>query len=72
MKATPVAPEIERIPHPRLGYFGAIEPWLVDQELIKRASRERPEWQWIFVGNRSRGVEIEVVAKHSLPTARFI
>ncbi|HET7288531.1 MAG TPA: hypothetical protein VFI71_13715, partial [Pyrinomonadaceae bacterium] len=26
-----VAPEIEKIPRPRLGYFGAIEPWLVDQ-----------------------------------------
>jgi glycosyltransferase involved in cell wall biosynthesis len=50
-----------------LGYFGAIEPWLIDQELIKRASRERPEWQWIFVGNRSRGLEIE-----SLPNTHFI
>src|SRR6185503_8655606 len=26
-----VAPEVARIPRPRLGYFGAIEPWLVDQ-----------------------------------------
>ena len=67
VKATPVATEIERIPHPRLGYFGAIEPWLIDQELIKRASRERPEWQWIFIGNRSRGVEIE-----SLPNTHFL
>src|SRR4030095_1392795 len=67
VKATPVAPEIERIPHPRLGYFGAIEPWLVDQELIKRAARERPDWQWGFIGNRSRGVEIE-----SLPNAHFL
>ena len=36
--AIKVAPEIEKIPRPRLGYFGAIEPWLVDQELIKRAA----------------------------------
>src|SRR5688572_17563318 len=62
-----IAAEIERIPHPRLGYFGAIEPWLVDQELIKKASRERPDWQWIFIGNRSRGLEIE-----SLPNAHFL
>jgi glycosyltransferase involved in cell wall biosynthesis len=62
-----VAPEIAKIPRPRLGYFGAIEPWLVDQELIKRASRERPEWQWIFIGNRSRGLEIE-----ELPNAHFL
>ncbi|HEX5888723.1 MAG TPA: glycosyltransferase [Pyrinomonadaceae bacterium] len=62
-----VAPEVAGIPHPRLGYFGAIEPWLVDQELIKRAARERPEWQWIFIGNKSRGLEIE-----DLPNTHFL
>jgi glycosyltransferase involved in cell wall biosynthesis len=62
-----VAPEIAKIPRPRLGYFGAVEPWLVDQELIKRASRERPEWQWIFIGNKSRGLDIE-----ELPSVHFL
>ncbi|HEX6283270.1 MAG TPA: glycosyltransferase [Pyrinomonadaceae bacterium] len=62
-----VAPEVASIPRPRLGYFGAIEPWLVDQELIKRAARERPEWQWIFIGNKSRGLEIE-----ELPNTHFL
>ena len=62
-----VAPEIAGIPSPRLGYFGAIEPWLVDQELIKRASCERPKWQWIFIGNKSRGLEIE-----NLPNVHFL
>lgn len=62
-----VAVEIERIPHPRLGYFGAIEPWLVDQKLIKRAARERPHWHWVFIGNRSRGLEIE-----GLPNVHFL
>jgi glycosyltransferase involved in cell wall biosynthesis len=65
--ALAVAPEIERIPRPRLGYFGAIEPWLVDQELIKRAARERPRWQWVFIGNKSRGMEIE-----NLPNTHFL
>ncbi|MEK6283077.1 MAG: glycosyltransferase [Acidobacteriota bacterium] len=63
----PVAAEIADIPRPRLGYFGAIEPWLIDQELIKRAARERFSWQWIFIGNKSRGVEIE-----SLPNTHFL
>ncbi len=62
-----IAEEIEKIPRPRLGYFGAIEPWLVDQELIKQASRERPDWNWIFIGNKSRGFEIE-----SLPNVHFL
>src|SRR5689334_16141091 len=65
--AVAVAPEVAKIPRPRLGYFGAIEPWLVDQELIKRAARERPEWQWIFIGNKSRGLEIE-----DLPNTHFL
>ena len=62
-----IAPEVEAIPHPRLGYFGAIEPWLVDQDLIKKAARERPDWQWVFIGNRSRGLEIE-----GLPNTHFL
>jgi glycosyltransferase involved in cell wall biosynthesis len=62
-----VAAEVARIPRPRLGYFGAIEPWLVDQELIKRAARERPRWHWVFIGNKSRGLGIE-----ELPNAHFI
>src|SRR5712692_3920655 len=62
-----IAEEVEKIPHPRLGYFGAIEPWLIDQELIKQSARERPEWNWIFIGNKSRGLEIE-----SLPSVHFL
>lgn len=61
------ATEIAAIPHPRLGYFGAIEPWLMDQELIKRASKERPEWHWIFIGNLARGTDLT-----SLPNVHFL
>jgi glycosyltransferase involved in cell wall biosynthesis len=39
----------------------------MDQELIKRAARERPEWQWVLIGNKSRGTEIE-----SLPNTHFL
>jgi glycosyltransferase involved in cell wall biosynthesis len=67
-----VADEIARIPNPRLGYFGAIEPWLVDQELIKRASREHPDWHWVFIGNKSRGMEIEDLPNvHFLPPVKY-
>jgi glycosyltransferase involved in cell wall biosynthesis len=67
-----VAEAVARIPRPRLGYFGAIEPWLIDQDLIKRAARERPDWQWIFIGNKSRGVEIEALRNtHFLPSVPY-
>lgn len=59
--------EIESIPRPRIGYFGAVDPWLMDQELIKRASRERPEWNWVFIGNLARGTELD-----GLPNVHFI
>ena len=62
-----VPPEIARIPRPRLGYFGAVEPWLMDEQLIKRAAQEHPQWQWVFIGNRSRGLEIE-----KLPNTHFL
>lgn len=63
----PVADVVGQIPRPRIGYFGAIEPWLIDQELIKQAARERPDWHWIFIGNKSRGLEIE-----DLPMVHFL
>ena len=61
------APVLANIPRPRIGYFGAIEPWLVDQDLIKLAASARPNWQWVFIGNKSRGLDIE-----SLSTAHFL
>lgn len=66
------AAEVTRIPRPRLGYFGAIEPWLIDQELVKLAARERPSWSWVFIGNRSRGLEIEKLPNtHFLPSVPY-
>lgn len=61
------ADEIANIPSPRIGYFGAIEPWLVDQELLKLAAKKHPEWNWIFIGNLARGTEFS-----SLPNVAHI
>ena len=67
-----VADVVARIPGPRLGYFGAVESWLIDQDLIKRAAQERPDWQWIFIGLKSRGVEIEALPNtHFLPSVSY-
>ena len=67
-----IAPAIEQIPRPRIGYFGAIEPWLIDQELIRQAARVRPDLNWIFIGNKSRGLEIERLRNvHFLPPVAY-
>jgi glycosyltransferase involved in cell wall biosynthesis len=66
------ADEIAAIPRPRLGYFGAIEPWLIDQELIRQASVERPEWNWIFIGNLARGTDLADLGNvHFLPSVPY-
>jgi hypothetical protein len=66
------APEIAAIPRPRLGYFGAIEPWLIDRELIRRAANEKPEWHWVFIGNLARGTDLaDLPNVHFLPTVPY-
>jgi glycosyltransferase involved in cell wall biosynthesis len=51
--------DIAGVGHPRLGYFGAVDPWLIDQQLIRYISQKRPEWQWVIVGLRASPLEIE-------------
>ena len=62
-----IAEAVAKIPPSRIGYFGAIEPWLIDQQLVKQASQTHPEWNWVFIGNKSRGLEIE-----DLPNVHFL
>ena len=72
VKEVPVNEIVARIPRPRIGYFGAIEPWLVDQELITQATQQRPDWHWVFIGNKSRGLEIEALPNvHFLPPVSY-
>jgi len=51
--------DLQGVPHPRLGYLGAIEPWLIDQELVGYVSRKRPGWQWVLIGLRASPLAIE-------------
>lgn len=45
----PEPPELANIPHPRVGYVGAINQ-KVDLELILALARRQPSWQFVFVG----------------------
>jgi glycosyltransferase involved in cell wall biosynthesis len=55
------------IPEPRLGYFGMIDYWLMDQELIRYVSKKRPGWQWVLIGLKSTRLEIE-----DLPNVHYL
>jgi glycosyltransferase involved in cell wall biosynthesis len=39
------------IPHPRIGYFGGLEPQTVDFTLLERLARDLPDAQLVLVGN---------------------
>ena len=59
--------DIASIARPRLGYFGAIETWLMDQELIRYVSLKRPEWQWVLLGLKAARLDIE-----DLPNVHYL
>jgi glycosyltransferase involved in cell wall biosynthesis len=62
-----INPEVSAIPNPVLGYFGAIENWLVDENLIRYVSEKRPHWHWIFLGLKTSTLAVE-----SLPNVHFL
>jgi glycosyltransferase involved in cell wall biosynthesis len=62
-----VPDDIARVPRPRLGYFGAIESWLIDQELVRHVSRRRPDWHWVFLGLKAARLSIE-----DLPNVHYL
>lgn len=59
------ASELENVPHPILGYFGAMD-YIMDTKLIEDVARLHPEWQWVFIGLKSNLVEINA------PNVRFL
>jgi glycosyltransferase involved in cell wall biosynthesis len=59
--------DLKEIPHPRLGYFGAIESWLLDQKLIGAISKKHPDWHWVLLGLKAARLEIE-----DLPNVHYL
>jgi glycosyltransferase involved in cell wall biosynthesis len=59
--------DLAEVPSPRLGYFGAIETWLLDQELIRYVSGRRPGWQWVLLGLKSARLDVE-----DLPNVHYL
>jgi len=42
-------PDLVALPHPRIGYFGALAEWL-DLGLLERVAAARPGYQFVFAG----------------------
>jgi glycosyltransferase involved in cell wall biosynthesis len=51
------APELEGIPHPILGYFGAMDH-VMDADLMAEVARLRPQWHWVLLGFKSNRLQV--------------
>jgi glycosyltransferase involved in cell wall biosynthesis len=64
------APEILRIPRPILGYFGWMD-YIMDGQLVAEVARLRPDWHWVFIGNKSNLFEAQGPNIHFLGSKAY-
>jgi glycosyltransferase involved in cell wall biosynthesis len=62
--AAPAA-ELDDIPGPILGYFGAMD-YVMDVDLMAEVARLRPEWHWVMIGLKSNLVNVSAPNIHFL------
>jgi glycosyltransferase involved in cell wall biosynthesis len=60
--------DLAAVPHPRVGFFGGLDSYLVDFDLLARLAREIPEAQLVLVGDADRSMA-ELVA---LPNVHWL
>lgn len=65
--------DLATIPRPRLGYVGVLSAYKVDFAMILAIARQRPDWHWVFIGER-RGGEASKDAEFlaTLPNIHFL
>jgi glycosyltransferase involved in cell wall biosynthesis len=42
--------DLKKIPHPRVGYVGALVSFRLDIDLLIQMAAAKPEWSWVLVG----------------------
>ena len=60
LETTPVAPDINAIKHPVIGYVGTLATW-VDFQLIKQIALAHPEWAIVLIGYVSALTDVQSV-----------
>ncbi|MBF0287878.1 MAG: glycosyltransferase [SAR324 cluster bacterium] len=50
-----IAPALENIPMPRLGFVGALSHYKVSTDLLKKIAERHPEWQLVLLGQIGEG-----------------
>jgi len=47
---TPIAEELASLPRPIVGYFGQVDRWKIDFDLLIYLTRRHPDWSLVLVG----------------------
>lgn len=69
----PLPHDLENIPEPRLVYHGVLSDFKVDFELVLQIAIDRPDWQWVFIGEEREGQNSLLIAQlKRLPNVHFI
>jgi glycosyltransferase involved in cell wall biosynthesis len=66
---TPIAPEVEALPRPVVGFVGTLQYW-IDFDLVRFLALARPRWSFVLVGSRGRLGRVERV--EGLPNVRLL
>lgn len=69
LKTTPLAPELQGLPHPVIGFVGVIQDW-IDLDLIADLAAERPGWSFVLVGPAGPGIDLKRL--RSLPNVHLL
>jgi glycosyltransferase involved in cell wall biosynthesis len=67
----PVPDDLAAIPHPRLGYFGAIRDHLLDLKLLEEVARRLPDAQLVIIGPLQSPVE-RIADLVALPNVHYM
>jgi glycosyltransferase involved in cell wall biosynthesis len=51
----PEPADLAKIPHPRIGFVGALSAYKVDLPAIVDSAQKHPEWQWVMIGKIGEG-----------------
>ena len=64
-------PDIATIPRPVLGYIGSSDWFTMDAPLIEQVTKLRPNWHWVFIGGKSRALQLSSPNLHFLGTKPY-
>ncbi|MGB0178208.1 MAG: glycosyltransferase, partial [Owenweeksia sp.] len=62
--------ELEAIPHPRIGYIGALLNLRLDIKLLENIAQQRPDWQMVLIGPEDE--YFKESALHSMKNVHFL